>query len=188
MATLVRPVPKILSKTRPYRLGALTLLLAVAVILTALAYEHMGGYRPCALCLQQRYAYYVAIPLTFLALVLLSAERITWAAVILLLVSFLYLLNAGLGIYHAGAEWKFWPPPETCGGTRASLGAGTGGVLARLNQAKIVLCDEAPWRFLGLSFAGWNVVVSLVLWITSILAAFATATIVQLEKRLGSTR
>jgi disulfide bond formation protein DsbB len=158
-----------LSKSPAYRLGAMALVGAIGVILTALAFEHIGGYRPCALCLQQRYAYYVAIPTVFAALVLVSLEKIRWAAILFLVISFVFLLNAGLGIYHAGAEWKFWPAPETCGGKLGQLGGGSGGVLGRLNATRIVLCDEAPWRFLGLSFAGWNVVTSLLL-----------------EKRLGS--
>jgi disulfide bond formation protein DsbB len=27
----------------------------------------------------------------------------------------------------------------------------------------VIRCDEAAWRFLGLSFAGWNVIASLLL-------------------------
>ena len=37
-----------------YRTGALVLFAAVVVIMTALAFEHFGGYLPCPLCLQQR--------------------------------------------------------------------------------------------------------------------------------------
>jgi disulfide bond formation protein DsbB len=36
------------------------------------------------------------------------------AAAILLLVGIGFLVNAGLGTYQAGAEWKFWDPPATC--------------------------------------------------------------------------
>src|ERR1700704_5111655 len=94
-----------------YRIGALVLFAAVLVILTALAFEHFGGYVPCPLCLQQRYAYYAGIPLLFLALVLVSAERGGLAALIFIAVALAFLANAGLGIYHAGAEWRFWPGP-----------------------------------------------------------------------------
>ena len=52
-----------------------SLFAAAAVILTALAFEHFGGYVACPLCLQQRYAYYAGVPALFLALVLLSAGR-----------------------------------------------------------------------------------------------------------------
>ena len=47
--------------------------------------------------------------------------------------------------------------------------AGMGDFLKQLETARIVSCTEAAGRFLGLSMAGWNAVVSLAL------AAFAAA-------------
>ncbi|WP_280139329.1 disulfide bond formation protein B [Methyloceanibacter marginalis] len=63
--------------------------------------------------------------------------------------------DAALGVYHAGAEWKFWPGPETCAGG-FDLNWGEEGIV----DTPVIRCDEAPWHFLGLSFAGWNAVVS----------------------------
>lgn len=161
-----------------YRNGALALVLAVGVLATAFGFEHIGGYSPCPLCLQQRWAYYAAIPALFVALILTTSGRPTTAGLLFLFVSIAFLLNAGLGVYHAGAEWKFWPGPDTCGGATAvptsPAGAAGRSLLDRLQSATVVRCDEAPWRFLGLSFAGWNVVTSMLLWIMSQTAAFAT--------------
>ncbi len=81
-----------------------------------------------------------------------------------LLVAAAFLANAGLGAYHAGVEWKLWPGPETCAATGVQpLGSGSGGVLGSLSKTRVIRCDEAPWHFLGLSLAGWNVVASLLL-------------------------
>jgi disulfide bond formation protein DsbB len=61
-------------------------------------------------------------------------------------------------------EWKLWPGPETCAATGVQpLGSGSGGVLGSLSKTRVNRCDEAPWHFLGLSLAGWNVVASLLL-------------------------
>jgi disulfide bond formation protein DsbB len=146
-----------------YRLGALLLFAALGVILIALAFEYIGGYEPCPLCLQQRYAYYVGIPALFAALVLVVAERPKLAAVIFLGIAVGFLANAALGTYHAGAEWKLWAGPETCAAGRAPLNTSTGALLKTLEKTRVVRCDEAAWRFLGLSFAGWNVIASLAL-------------------------
>jgi len=155
-----------------YRTGALVLLGTVAVILGALAFEHLGGYAPCPLCLQQRYAYYAGIPLLFLALVLVAARREKAAAAIFLLLGLGFLANAALGGYHAGVEWHFWPGPDTCAATStAPLGSGGGGILGDLGKTRVIRCDEAPWSFLGLSLAGWNVVASLILATGAISAA-----------------
>ena len=68
--------------------------------------------------------------------------------------------NAGLGVYHAGVEWKFWEGPSACAGTQ-QITTNAGNMLEALKQTNVVRCDEAAWRFLGLSFAGWNVLASL---------------------------
>jgi disulfide bond formation protein DsbB len=133
---------------------------AVAVIVTALGFEHIGGYDPCPLCLQQRYAYYAGIPALLVGLVLLTAGRSNVAAVIFLLVAVAFLANAGLGAYQAGAEWRWWEPPATCAAPSAlpSLTKLPGSF-----DRVPVSCGVASWRFLGLSFAGWNVVTSALL-------------------------
>lgn len=157
-----------------YGLGAAALLLAGASILTALGYQYIGGYQPCMLCLIQRYAYYAAIPSLFVALALSSGGYRGIAASLFLLVALAFLVNAGIGIYHAGAEWKFWPGPETCGGGQ-SLSTSAGSLLKDIEGIRVVRCDEAALRIFGLSFAGWNVIASLILAGLAGRAAFAAA-------------
>ena len=36
-------------------------------------------------------------------------------------------------------------------------------LIRQLQNVQVVRCDEAPWRFLGLSLAGYNVLISLAL-------------------------
>jgi len=152
------------AKNSAYRWGAAMLFLALGTILAALGFEYIGGYQPCPLCLQQRWAYYAGIPLLFAGLVLLSAQRSRAASLLVLVVALIFLANFGLAVYHAGAEWKFWPGPETCAESLAPLAPSPG----EIPLQGAIRCDEAQWRFLGLSFAGWNALISLLL-------AFGTA-------------
>lgn len=154
-----------------YKWGSISLFVTIAIILGALAFEHIGGYKPCPLCLQQRYAYYVAIPILFLALILLSAERRSWAIALLFFVSMAFLANAAFGVYHAGAEWGFWNPPTTCAGTGEALPSGNN-LLSSLRNVNIVDCGKPALIILGLSLAGWNAIVSLCLSIGCLKAAF----------------
>ena len=155
-----------------YMAGALALQLAVAAILIALGFEHLGGYAPCPLCLMQRYAYYAGIPALFVALILFSAGYRGLAAALLALAAFGFFANAGLGIYHSGVEWKFWPGPTTCSATGLTpLKPGSGGLLGQLETTRVVPCDSASWRFLGLSFAGWNAVSSLLIFFAALRGA-----------------
>jgi len=160
-----------------YRAGSLALALALAAIATALGFEHIGGLEPCPLCLQQRYAYYAGIPGLFLALVLVAAEQPRAATLVFFLVSLGFLANTGLGVYHAGIEWKFWPGPDTCSqplGDLKPLPSG-GGLLLDLAKARVVRCDAPAGTFLGLSFAGWNVIGSFLIFVAALQAAFAAS-------------
>jgi disulfide bond formation protein DsbB len=146
--------------------------LTAALAITAIAAATLAGawyfqlvldIRPCPLCLEQRYAYYLAIPLG--ALVALAAARDAPRAVLLaglVLLALAALGNAGLGTYHAGVEWKFWQGPTDCTGPVGNLGS-AGDLLSRLETVKVIRCDEVQWTFLGLSLAGYNVLISLLM-------------------------
>ncbi len=141
------------------------LVLSLATICGAWGFQLIGGYLPCPLCLQQRMAYYAVIPLAGLAIVL-ARRSAGPAALILILCALAMIANAGIGIYQAGAEWGFWPGPQACAG-----GGGLSGGLPDLDNAVVVRCDEAQLRILGLSFAGWNVVISLTIATLAIIGA-----------------
>jgi disulfide bond formation protein DsbB len=132
-------------------------LAAAATVGGALVFEHMFGYVPCKLCLIQRYPYYAAIPLGIAAA--LAPPR--WGRAGLWLLALLFLISAGLGAYHAGVEWGFWAGPSDCGGGTGASAGNVGDFLNQLQNTRVVSCTEAAWRFLGLSLAGWNVLISL---------------------------
>lgn len=153
-----------------YRIGAAALFLTGAVILAAFGFQYIGGYIPCPLCLMQRYAYYFALPALFGALALSAGGHRGLPTLLFALVALAFLANAGLGVYQSGAEWKFWPGPDICG-TQQPLSTTSKDLLKDLATVKVIRCDEAQWRFLGLSFAGWNVLTSLAICLLSLRAA-----------------
>jgi len=124
-------------------------------------FQYGLGYQPCPLCLEQRNAFYVSVPLA--ALLLLGAGYGASRKVLLLgfaVIALVMLWNAGLSAYHAGVEWGFWQGPTDCTGPVGNLGS-AGTLLQRLDTVKVIRCDEVQWRFLGLSLAGYNVLISL---------------------------
>ena len=156
-----------------YQAGSAALFLAAAAILGALAFQYIGGLAPCPLCLQQRYAYYLSLPLLFAALAFTAGGKASAAKCLFALAALAFVINAGVGVYHAGAEWKFWPGPDTCG-TDQGVSAAAGGLLKELETVKVIRCDEAAIRIFGLSLAGWNVLSSLAISLLALRAAFAT--------------
>jgi len=150
--------------TNPALTAALAILVIAAVTLAgAWFFQLVLDIRPCPLCLEQRYAYYLAIPVA--ALTALAAAKDASRVVVVIGLAILALValgNAGLGAYHAGVEWKFWQGPTDCTGEIGNLGS-AGNLLERLDTVKVIRCDEVQWRFLGLSLAGYNVLISLLM-------------------------
>jgi disulfide bond formation protein DsbB len=137
--------------------------IAIAAILGAYYFEYFMRLAPCPLCLDQRIPYYVGIPLALVVAV--AAWRKAPARLVGLgfaALAVIFLIGAGLGVYHAGIEWKFWPGPTECSGPLGQFG-GSGGLLEQIQSTSVVRCDEAAWRLFGISLAGYNVLISLFL-------------------------
>jgi len=152
------------SDANPALMAALAVtVIAAATLAGAWFFQLVLDIRPCPLCLEQRYAYYLAIPLG--ALIALAAARGAPRAVIyagLAILAIAALANAWLGAYHAGVEWGFWQGPTDCTGPIGNLGS-AGNLLERLERVKVIRCDEVQWRLLGLSLAGYNFLISLLM-------------------------
>lgn len=153
------------AKTDPAARIALAIAAVAALTLSgAWFFELVLDIRPCPLCLEQRYAYYLAIPLALLVAFVAARhapKNVIIAGFVLLFLA--AVANAWLGGYHAGVEWKYWAGPTECsGGSSVDLGA-AGSLLQRLDTVKVIRCDDVQWRFLGLSLAGYNVLISLLM-------------------------
>jgi disulfide bond formation protein DsbB len=145
---------------------------SLATLLGAWFFQFVVKLPPCPLCLEQRIPYYVVIPLSLLVAVaahLRAPRSIVAASFAVLLVAM--LVSAALGAYHAGVEWRFWAGPTDCSGPVTDFTT-KGPLLDQLQSIRVVRCDEAALRFLGISLAGYNVLVSLAL---AAVAAFGFA-------------
>lgn len=123
---------------------------AVATLGIAFYFQYALGYAPCQLCLWQRWAYYIGIPLALIA-------AFTDCRRLLLFVALIFTANAAFGLYHAGVEWQFWAGPSSCGAGADATASGN--LIDTLQHTRIVPCDRASWRFLALSFAGWGMAI-----------------------------
>lgn len=139
----------------------LAMVIALGAISGAWFSELVLHFVPCLLCLWERWPYYLALPLALAGLVLLRGARAVHLPVLAGVLGVIFLASMALGAYHAGVEWKLFPAPD-CGG-RLGGAVSLDDFRKALSTARVVLCDEAPMRVLGLSFAGWNAVASAVI-------------------------
>jgi disulfide bond formation protein DsbB len=149
--TAARPLP--LDKI----LVGLSFALGLATIVGAWGSQIIGGLVPCELCLEQRMAYYWGLPVLALVLVLWNRLPLpAWYALVGIGAA-IFVWSTYMAGYHAGVEWEFWPGPTAC------TGAGSGPVLGDLLAGSfkpVISCDAVQFRFLGVSLAGYNALIS----------------------------
>ncbi len=149
------------SRRRPAVLAIAALALIVLTIAGAFAFQ-AAGIAPCELCLKERLPYYAGMALGAVTVAATARAPRSLALSCFAMLALLFLFSAAFGAYHAGVEWGFWPGPSDCTGTLARASS-SADFLHQLQSIRVVRCDAVAIRILGLSLAGWNVVVSIVI-------------------------
>ena len=128
---------------------------SLALLLTAFAFQHLGGLAPCKLCLWQRWPHVAAVAVGIAAIVirgrLLPALGMVAA-----------LTTAAIGLYHTGVERGWWQGPTTCSAT-PSTGLSDADLFDQIVNAPVIRCDEVVWQVASLSMASWNALAALAL-------------------------
>lgn len=137
----------------------------------ALAVQHIGGYIPCPLCLEQRVPYYAAIPVALVAFLISRAAPALMVRLLLLAVGIAMLYAAWLGIHHAGVEFGWWQGPADC----AVVGGFDmgGDLLSQLDTVRGPSCQEPALLVFGVSLAVWNAVAAIILAAIALRAALS---------------
>ena len=139
----------------------LALLLSLSLWLGALGFQHIGGMHPCQMCYWQRHAHQSVLVLAAFALLAkygLKTDK--WDRTFLILIGLAFLVSFGLGSWHAGVEYKWWPGPQSCSGGKLEINATD--ILDAFNKpAKLPSCGDVPWSMFGISMAGYNAIISI---------------------------
>jgi disulfide bond formation protein DsbB len=130
----------------------LALLLPLALLGGALAFQYVGGLYPCEMCYWQRWPHGAAIVLA--ALSLAPPVSTSLSKTLTLLAAVAIAISGAIGVYHAGVEAGVFEGFTQC----TTTGAVT---LEDIIKTPLVRCDQVQWSWLGISMAGWNAILSL---------------------------
>lgn len=148
-ATKSRPLDKITA--------GIAFVLGLAAIAGAWGSQLIGGLVPCELCLEQRLAYYWGLPILLLVLLTWNRLPLTVWYIAMAIVTAIFVWGTFMGGFHAGVEWGFWPGPTACTGVGDPMDFNA---LSNMNDAHVIGCDVVQFRFLGISLAGYNALIS----------------------------
>jgi disulfide bond formation protein DsbB len=158
MAEAVAASPRGSLPMRPAAAARLiALLLPAALLGGALGSQYLGGLIPCEMCMWQRWPHAAAIVLAALAFT--APAESGRSRTLTLLAALAIAVSGAIGVYHAGVEAKIFEGFTTC--TSTASGATTAELLKQITHAPLIRCDQVQFRFLGISMAGWNAILSL---------------------------
>ena len=130
------------------------LILFIVLILSSVHLLEIFGFEPCDLCLKQRWPWYISLVLAIVPNFIFQHKN----SIFLLLISLLLFLGAVFAGWHAGIEWNLWEGPKTCVTQTIDY---SNNLLEKLKSTSPVpQCNQASFRVLGLSLAGYNFLIS----------------------------
>ena len=134
-------------------------ILAFSILSLSIAYfiQYVLGHKPCNLCIIERIPYIAAIILISLIFILNRYQKIISSLILIF-----FIFGAVVSFYHFGIEQGFFSESLVCDlGNSQPLNKED--LLNQLKKTEIVSCKDVNFRFLGLSLATINTVISLIL-------------------------
>ena len=133
--------------------------LIFCILSLSIAYfiQYILGYQPCNLCLIERIPYLASIILISLIFILNRFKKII-AGIVLLF----FIFGAIISFYHVGIEQEFFKESFVCNLGSSKDALSTEQLLKQLENAPIS-CKDVSFRFLGLSLATINTIISILL-------------------------
>ena len=134
-------------------------ILVFSILSLSIAYfiQYALGHKPCNLCLIERIPYIAGIILISLIFILNKYQKIISSLILIF-----FIFGAVVSFYHFGIEQGFYSESLICELSNNNP-LNKEELLNQLKKAEIVSCKDVTFRFLGLSLATINTIISLIL-------------------------
>ena len=134
-------------------------ILAFSILSLSIAYfiQYVLGHKPCNLCIIERIPYIAAIVLISLIFIVNKYEKVISSIILVF-----FIFGAVVSFYHFGIEQGFFSESLICE-LNNDKPLNKEELLSQLKKAEIISCEEVTFRFLGLSLATINTIISIIL-------------------------
>ena len=134
-------------------------ILAFSILSLSIAYfiQYVLGHKPCNLCIIERIPYIASILLISLIFIMNKYEKIISGIILIF-----FIFGTVVSFYHFGIEQGFFSESLICELTNNNP-LNKEELLNQLKKAEIVSCKDVTFRFLGLSLATINTIISTIL-------------------------
>ena len=134
-------------------------ILVFSILSLSIAYfiQYALGHKPCNLCIIERIPYIASIILISLIFIISKFEKIISSIILIF-----FIFGAVVSFYHFGIEQSFFSESLICELSNNNP-LNKEDLLNQLKKAEIVSCKDVTFRFLGLSLATINTIISIIL-------------------------
>ena len=138
-----------------------------SLIILAIVYylEFFLGYKPCELCVYQRFPYFIII---FLSISYILINNIKMKKITFLFYILIFFSSFIISSYHFGIENNFWASLTECK-TNSEKITDSNDIKNYLLNKDYVSCSDVLFKFFGISLAGYNILISFILFFISII-------------------
>tara|TARA_Y100000591_G_C21533189_1_gene545125 strand:+ start:109 stop:591 length:483 start_codon:yes stop_codon:yes gene_type:complete len=135
-------------------------ILTFSILSLSVAYyiQYIMGHEPCNLCLIERIPYISAIILISLIFIVNKFEKVIAGIVMLF-----FIFGALTSFYHVGIEQGFFDESLVCDLVNTNENLSKEELFKQLENRSFISCKDVTFRFLGLSLATINTVISIFL-------------------------
>ena len=135
------------------------------ILLIVYYLEFFLDVEPCKLCIYQRFPYFIAILLATSSLIIKNQKfkKLTFLFYILI-----FSTSLVISLHHFGIEKNIWNALTGCEANIRSL-SNNNDLKEYLLNKNYVSCSDVSFKFLGISLAGYNIIISFVLFTLSII-------------------
>ena len=139
--------------------ATLSLFLSSGLLLGAYFLEFYLSLIPCDLCIKQRILHSSILILSLLVFPLYTFSKLKF--IMLSILNLLWLGSSILAFYHFGIERKIWQGFSECS-SNLIFNENT---LDQLLSRNPIRCDETQFELINISLAGWNGILSIIIFI-----------------------
>ena len=134
-------------------------ILVFSILSLSIAYfiQYVLGHKPCNLCIIERVPYIASIVFISLIFILNRYQKIISSLILIF-----FIFGAVVSFYHFGIEQGFFSESLICELTNSEA-LNKEELLNQLKKAEIISCKDVTFRFLGLSLATINTIISIIL-------------------------
>jgi len=126
------------------------------IIFSALFIEYILKVKPCALCIYQRYPYYLILLLSALFFL-----KNNWKYSLMILMTLTSIVGFFLAGYHVGIEYGVIDELSSCK-TEISKNISKDILLKELQSKLAPSCKQVDFKLFGISLASINMIMSLI--------------------------